>query len=107
MFAGGTSSRGNGGLVADAERIFAAGSESKKNTIKMIWPELYDALAGLGPGQQNRTVYCVLGSCPHTDPRPIAVARITKMGHPACRAHIAKLADKPGGWPLSAKENFE
>jgi hypothetical protein len=90
--------------VANAEAVFAAGTEAKQNMIKNLWPELYNALAGLTAGQ-NRTVYCALGSCPHTKPRPLAVGRITRMGHPGCRAHIAKLADRPGGWPLPAEEN--
>ena len=91
--------------MADAEAVFARGTDVNRNTLKMIWPELYDALAGLGPGQ-NRVVLCAIGSCPNTKPRPVAVARLTRMGHPACRAHVAKLADRPGGWPLPAKENM-
>jgi hypothetical protein len=90
---------------SEAHRLFQ-NNPGKHSGLKIFWPELYDALAGLGPGQQNRTITCVVGSCPMTDPRPLAVARLSRMGHPACRSHVAKLADRPGGWPLRASENF-
>lgn len=87
------------------EDIFRTGSEVKQSSIQMIWPELYDALAGLAAGQ-NTVVGCVIGDCPRTTPRPLAVARLTRMGHPACKAHVDRLADRPGGWPLPAADNY-
>ena len=94
--------------MADAETVFAAGSDAKRQTLERLWPELYNALAGLGPDGKpatSRAVWCVVGSIEHHAARVPAVARLTRMGHPACAEHIAKMSDRPGGWPLPAEEN--
>jgi hypothetical protein len=93
--------------MADAERVFASATDSKRNAIKMIWPELYDALAGVETGRTSRFVTCVIGECPRkpAGERPVAVARLTRHGHPACADHITRLADRSGGWPLPYKDN--
>lgn len=95
--------------MGEASTVFANGSDSKRQTLERFWPELYNALAGLGRDGKptgNRPVWCVLGGREHHEARVPAVARITRMGHPACAEHVAKLADRPGGWPLPAEENL-
>jgi hypothetical protein len=90
--------------VGDPFAVFAA-DPGKHEVLKMLWAELYNCLARLDEDAPPRVVLCVLGSCPATQPRPVAVGRIQRRGHPACRAHIAKLADRPGGWPLRVEES--
>lgn len=93
--------------MGDAERIFRTEPrDSKRNMIKTVWPELYDALNGIGEGKPNRTVYCAVGDPEHIKQRHLATARITRMGHPACSVCVERLADRPGGWPLPAAENL-
>jgi hypothetical protein len=87
--------------VASPSRIFAEGGTSKQETLKMIWPELYEALAGIVAGQQSsRVLFCVLGDCGISKRGRIAVGRITRNGTPACAYCIGQMASRPGGWPL-------
>lgn len=92
-------------MPADPFRIFAGASSAKQEILKNLWPELYEALAKLDQPEAERVITCVIGSCPYTNPRPRAVGRLTRNGHPACRAHIAKMADRVGGWPLKREED--
>lgn len=95
--------------MADPKAVFAGGTDARRQMIERCWPELYNALAGLnkdGKPDGSRAVWCVLGNAEHHAARVPAVARITRMGHPACAEHVAKLADRPGGWPLAAEENL-
>lgn len=90
-------------MGADPFRLFAD-DPGKQAALKIVWPELHDALARVGqPDEVVRA--CVLGDCAPDMaaalgvPRRRAVGRVTRNGHPACRHHI-HLADRPGGWPL-------
>lgn len=90
--------------MADDHGVFASGTEAKRNMLKQLWPELYDALAGLGPGSAGRKMWCVVGGEQHSRERHEAVGRLGRMGHPVCQQH----ADMVGGqdiWPLPASEN--
>lgn len=94
--------------MGEAERIFRSEErDSKRDMIKRIWPELYDALNGLENGKPNRTVFCAVGDPEHIKGRHIATGRVTRMGHPACSSCLARLADRPGGWPLPAADNLK
>jgi hypothetical protein len=91
--------------VPDAYDAFAQGSASRKQMLERFWPELYNALARVGEAGSQRAMWCVLGDLAHVNQHHPAVGRITRMGHPACQAHIDRLADRRGGWPLPAVEN--
>ncbi len=85
-------------MAGDPFKVFMDAPDSHREMLKTLWPELY---ASLAPASDTvRPLTCVLGSCPFTKPRPVAVGRITRNGHPACRKHIATAADRVGGWPL-------
>lgn len=93
--------------MGNAEDIFRNDPrDSKRDMIKRIWPELHDALNGIEDGKPNRTVFCAVGDPEHIKARHLAVGRITRMGHPGCSVCVARLADRPGGWPLPAAENL-
>lgn len=73
-------------------------------TLKALWPELHDCLAGADKPTAEKVILCPMGDCPdrrrrgeQTGP---AVARISDRGHWACAKHVAELADRPGGWPM-------
>ena len=87
-------------MPGDPFKVFA-GDPSRQESLKIVWPELYDTLAKAG--EQDGPIPCSLGDCGVIDqpgvPRRKAVGRIYRNGTPACRHHIA-LADRPGGWPL-------
>lgn len=99
--------------MTDPYRLFKA-SPGKHRTLKALWPELYACLAGTGgksdPGEAGpppKQYHCCIGSCyglPKGQ-RPLAVGRLSRWGAPACKACLAKLADKPGGWPLELEKN--
>jgi hypothetical protein len=94
--------------MADAREVFRNGSDARRQSLGRFWPELYNALAGLGSDGkpvETRSVWCVVGSVEHLKARVPAVGRLARMGHPACAEHIEQLADRPGGWPLPAEEN--
>jgi hypothetical protein len=91
--------------MSDPFRIFEQG-RSKQETLKMLWPELYECLAKLDVPQADRVIRCPVGTCgsgrtPGVGGR--AVGRLTRNGTPACRAHLDKLADRPGGWPMKTE----
>lgn len=92
--------------MPDPKAVFAAGTDTNRAMLQRLWPALYNALAGTAPGEQ-RTIWCVVGDPDHIRRRVPAAGRITRMGHPACADHVAKLADRPGGWPLPAEENHK
>jgi len=76
------------------------GNPSRQNTLKALWPELYEALVGPAVPEAEKVVNCVIMPCTQADPRPRAVARLDRWGHPACAQHVLQYADRPGGWPL-------
>lgn len=90
-------------MSSDPFAIFRAG-EGKHSTLKILWPELYACLAGSDKPEVVRPVHCVLVPCVDAKPRPLAVARLFRFGHPACAMHVSRSADRPGGWPLSREE---
>jgi hypothetical protein len=93
--------------MSDPWRIFK-GDPSRQETLKILWPDLYECLAELDDAGPPRVIRCVLGGnhpdIPLFSPtgRPVAVARISDAyGPPACRGCIDKIhgAGHPG-WPL-------
>lgn len=100
--------------MPDPFRIFKD-TPGKHNTLKILWPELYAALAGdgepapgeAGPPPKPATPCCALHCAAGTDPkvkRPISVARLSQYGPPACATCVNTYADRPGGWPLDFRE---
>lgn len=92
------------------EQVFRAGTDSKRNIIRQVWPELYGAFAPAGPPPDVplQVFYCVFsGHGP--DRRVLAVARTQARPHgsPACaiclRRHERLPGCRPGGWPLPGR----
>lgn len=72
--------------MSSAAAVFAAGSEFRQDTLKTLWPELHDALAGAGPAGPIRRVRCAICSPQHDR---AATGRLTRNGHPACPTCLA------------------
>ena len=90
--------------MSDAHRVFRE-DPSRQETLKILWPELYNALADLDDGA-SRVILCALHDArigsEGWEGRPAAVARISdQWGPPACRTCLARIhgADH-SGWPL-------
>lgn len=86
-----------------ALKVFAADGEARAETLKLIWPELHDALAGLAGDLPDRQLTCASGRCAAPGligPRPVAVGRLNRGGAPACRPCIDRYGDG-GSWPLA------
>lgn len=90
--------------MSDPFAIFR-NTPNRHGTLKALWPELYNCLAGTDKPEVPRERTCVIGDCPKRVPQPIAVARIDRWGHTACAMHIELCADRPGGWPLDIREH--
>lgn len=83
--------------MSDPHAVFRNGTEANRLTVQAVWPDLYNALAGVRTADdQLRDVGCVIGPCG----KP-AEGRLTLNGHPACAEHIARHATRAGGWPLA------
>lgn len=92
--------------MSSPQAVFLNAAESKRMTLQAVWPELYDALSGRNADGGLPNPGCVIGECAYIKPRTLvpAVGRLTYNGHPACEVHIARMADRPGGWPLVRQE---
>jgi hypothetical protein len=87
--------------MGDPFALFAAAGESKQETLKIVWPELYNLLAKLDGPVVERVVLCAIYKTHDIDDgRRPAVARLTEGGPPACAECVAKAARRPGGFPL-------
>jgi hypothetical protein len=89
--------------VSDPHRVFRD-DPSRQETLKILWPELYNALAELDTA--SKVILCALHFAPigsaEWQARPPAVGRISdEYGPPACRGCITRIhgADH-SGWPL-------
>ena len=89
-------------MASDPFQIFK-NAPGKHRTLKALWPELYDALAGPAVPEAERVYACVIGTCSKLKPPRRAVARLSRWGHPACAVHVKAHAERPGGWPLNTK----
>jgi hypothetical protein len=87
--------------MSDPWRIFKA-DPSRAETLKILWPDLYNCLAELTGGGSGRVVRCALGQHGGRPGSPPAEARLFEGGPPACRDHLLS-ADRPGGWPLKVE----
>lgn len=82
-------------MSGDPFAIFANESESKRELIKTLWPELYTCLARLD--EPRRAWGCAqLG---HEQRYAEAVGRLWLNGPPACAEHL-KASKRPGGFPM-------
>lgn len=87
--------------MSDPWQIFKS-DEGRQNTLKILWPDLYECLADLDSDAPPRVIRCVLGGMHGEGQRPLAVGRIgDQYGHPACRSCIDRVHGKGHpGWPL-------
>lgn len=88
--------------MADPWRIFKD-EPSRQETLKILWPALYDCLAELDNAGPARVLRCVLAANHLDDAEaPLAVGRVgDAFGHPACQDCLTRIYG-PGntGWPL-------
>ncbi len=92
--------------MPSAYDIFAGGTETRHKALKMLWPELFDALRAKAavPGAATRVRPCELRIAhPHGDRRPPAVARISAGGPAACQGCLDRL-NRDGRHPLEYAE---
>jgi hypothetical protein len=73
--------------------------EARQETLAIVWPELHEALVGppaVG-GDEGPIRVCSMGehspSAGVAGPRPLAVGRVGRNGHPACRRHLDEFGD--------------
>ena len=91
--------------MTDAYAVFKA-DPGRQNTLKTIWPDLYNALARLDEPAGGRVIRCAVHparlAAPEWTGRPLAVARLgDKYGHAACRACLDSLGGQGyAGFPL-------
>jgi len=93
-------------MAGDPFKLFAEESDSKRETLKMVWPALYDVLAGPLAAAADKPWGCAYAA--HVDPltgqrveyRPV-VGRIWLNGPPACADCLVTLSSRPGGFPLT------
>lgn len=92
--------------AADPFRVFKNGQDSDLVVLKTMWPELYDALAGVDKGGGLRCTFTQRHDATDHETYPFAVGRITMNGRLACqeclRAFLParELAIIPQGYPI-------
>jgi hypothetical protein len=91
--------------MADPYEIFAGGTETRKNMLRVGWPDLFEALdKASAAAKASRVRLCEIttrhGGPGNVDRSP-AVGRLAPNGRAACAECIAYfLPDRPGGFPL-------
>lgn len=88
-------------MAGDPWRIFKD-DPGRQETLKILWPALYECLAELDRAGPQRVLLCVLAANHPDGGKPMAVGRIINAyGHPACGKCIESVHG-PGhrGWPL-------
>lgn len=88
-------------MARDPHQIFREAHDGKRETLRVLWPELYDALK---PPDDARKALCA--AAVHDYPIPPAVGRMSLNGHPACVACLAR-CPRPGGYPLKLIDRRE
>lgn len=88
--------------MPDAYEIFAGGSETRVNMLRVGWPELHDALAArVAAAATARVRPCELKAQHADGTRPAASGRPWPNGPAACASCLAVVRpDRPGGYPL-------
>lgn len=91
-------------MPGDPCKVFREGEEYRREAVKTIWPDLYEALAQLDV--PRRAWGCALSPHVRGEQREYApvVGRIWLNGPPACAACLARSSDRPGGYPLDMIE---
>jgi hypothetical protein len=90
--------------MADAYELFAHASSSRQETLRAVWAELYDELAGLATPGPSRVVKCAVYVAHPIGSWRAATKRLTENGHPACIDCIAEACDITTGYPLTRVE---
>jgi len=88
-------------VAGDPFRIFREAGSARQENLKILWPELYSALA-LPAGSSKPNINCVVHSTRYPGEHEVlpAVGRLTLNGQPACRRCIEALSDRVSGYPL-------
>ncbi len=82
--------------MLDPFKIFAE-DPGKRETLKLIWPDLHAVLNKHVNDARRQPPPCVAAM--HS-PQVEATGRLTLNGTPACAAHIRMMADRDLGYPL-------
>ena len=93
-------------MSGDPFRVFREGEAYRREAVKTLWPDLYEALAELDA--PKRAWPCPLighGTGAERQFVPV-VGRLHLNGTPACELHLQS-SDRPGGYPLELVENPE
>jgi hypothetical protein len=81
--------------MLDPAKVYAEDPD-KRDTLRLVWPDLHQALDRHVNGVIRVPVCAIVG---HAAPGPEARGRLTLNGTPACEQHLAA-SDRPGGYPL-------
>lgn len=87
-------------MAGDPFAVFAQETESKRETLKLVWPDLYNSL--FRPAAEHPGWGCAFSDHGPAERRtyvPVA-GRIWLNGPPACAECIARKSKRPGGYPL-------
>lgn len=89
-------------MLDEAARVFAGETESKRDMLRAVWPELYNVLY-----QATKTTERAWGCGFHhgenadgSTPYYPVMGRLWLNGPPACRGCLASRAERPGGYPM-------
>lgn len=86
--------------MSDPFAVFDQESESRRETLKMLWPDLYASLAR--PKAGRPAWGCAFAEHVNGERRTYApvVGRLWLNGPPGCRECIDRKSKRPGGYPL-------
>lgn len=90
--------------MADPMAVFRS-SPGRHQALKILWPELHDALAGETPEVAEHRALRRCAEMEHADlpleQRPIATGRVSLNHGFACPDCIRRKSKRPGGYPLA------
>jgi hypothetical protein len=86
--------------MADPFRMFRDADTARQESLRMVWRELYDVLAGLDKPAEPVAVRCAVYRQHEIGTFRAAVGRLVADGPPACAECIERAATRPGGFPL-------
>lgn len=83
--------------MPDPLKIYAEESQTKRDNLRLIWPDLHAALEQRRV--QRAAVQPQCAAAIHAG-RTAATGRVTLNGTPACSLHLRVWSDRVGGYPL-------
>jgi len=90
--------------MSDPFKIYEEQTPAKRETLKLIWPDLHAVLDAHVNAKRAIPPACAIA--PHAV-RQAATGRVTLNGTPACSLHLATLSERQGGYPLDVVDPRE